>query len=165
MRVIELLSIVIFILLVVIVVLIIKSPEGPLPDEILLGDYRIRSISTPDLIKQANKITHQVFGDATVEDDPVEKILKKNKYATIGLLEKRDGIEKLVGYASCWPITKEAYERLRLGEDDPQGMPESALTARDVLSDWEIDKTEVLYIPSIAVLIAVPMKAANGQLF
>jgi hypothetical protein len=120
----------------------------------LLSNYRVRSISTPDLIEQANKITHEVFGDATVGDDPVEKILKKNKFATIGLLEKspRDGIERLVGYASCWPITDEAYERLRLGEDDPQGMSESALTASDVLSDWEIDKTKVLYIPSIAVL-------------
>jgi hypothetical protein len=80
--------------------------------------------------------------------------LAKNKAATIGLLEKspHDGVERLVGYASCWPITKEAYERLRLGEGDPKGMSESALTAGDVLSDTEIDKTEVLYIPSIAVL-------------
>jgi len=141
-------------LLFLIVRIIVRSPEGQWPAEILLNNYRIRSISNSSLIEQANRITHEVFGDATVGDNSVEEILAKNKLACIGLLEEspHDGVERLVGYASCWPITKEAYERLRLGEGDPRGMSESALTASDVLSDMEIDKTEVLYIPSIAVL-------------
>jgi hypothetical protein len=150
---ITLLFIVILSILVLIVIMVLNSPSGQLPDDFKLGNYQIRRVSTPALIREANKITYMAFREATLNGDAVQEILLKNKDACLGLIEKtsQDGFEKLVGYASCWPITKDAYERMRLGEGDPRGMSEADLTADHVLKDTEIDKAEILFIPGVAV--------------
>jgi hypothetical protein len=138
---------------VLIIRLVNKGPEGQLPADLKLGDYVQRCVNTREFIQEANEISRKVFGDATIDGSAVQAILVKNKQACLGLFEKTpEGTEKLVGYASCWPIRKEVYERLRLGESDPSGISEAEITAGDVLSDMEIDQAEVLFVPGIAVL-------------
>jgi hypothetical protein len=138
----------------IIIRFIMSAPSGQLPDDIQIENYAALYVNTPDLVRQANAITHNVFGESTVADAQVEGILLKNKQATLGLFEKTgdDPVGQLVGYASCWPIRKDVYDRLRLGEGVPGGMSEPDLSAEHVLSDTEIEKAEVLFIPAVAVL-------------
>ncbi|HEY7645524.1 MAG TPA: hypothetical protein VH858_10865 [Hyphomicrobiales bacterium] len=133
---------------------IVSAPTGPLPDDIQIENYAAHFVNTPDLVRQANAITHTAFGDSTVPDAQVEGILLKNKQACLGLFEKAadGGLGKLVGYASCWPIRKDVYDRLRLGEGVPGGMSEADIAAEHVLADTEIERAEVLFIPAVAVL-------------
>jgi hypothetical protein len=146
-------TIIIFILLYIVASIILRTPDGQLPEDLASDQFAARCINTPAVIAEANRITHRAFGESTVPDDRVEKILLKNKFACLGLFEKDTfDDETLVGYASCWPISREVYERLRLGEDDPNGLSEKDFGPEHILKDSQIDETEVLFIPGVAVL-------------
>lgn len=138
----------------IIVVVAAGTAAGQLPDDLLvLRDFRAQCLNTPELVLAANAISRSVFGAATVPESQVEGILLKNKVATVGLFEKslEHPTGRLVGYASCWPITREVHTRLRMG-DAPGGMSESELSAEHVLADTELQNAEVLFIPAVAVL-------------
>jgi hypothetical protein len=144
----------IVILLVALVRLAYAVAEGQLPEEIEMGRYSSLWVNSPSLIDAANKISQNAFKDDNPPDEKVHRILLKNKKACFGLLEAdENGNEVLVGYASCWPITREVANRLRLGEGEPGGLSERNFTEEHILSDAEVDeKAEYLFVPAVAVL-------------
>jgi hypothetical protein len=125
-----------------------------LPDDLILAKYSANYINTPALIREANELSRKVFGPSTIPDREVENILLKNKHACLGLFEHSPDHPngRLVGYASCWPIPAAIYNRLRLGEGVEGGMSEAEFQAEHILSDAEIGKAEVIFIPAVAVL-------------
>ena len=87
------LTLVIVLIAYFIIRFIISTPSGPLPEDIQIENYAAHFVNTPDLVRQANAITHTAFGDSTVPDAQVEGILLKNKQACLGLFEKAEGGE------------------------------------------------------------------------
>jgi hypothetical protein len=144
----------IFVLLVTLVRLGISVAEGQLPEEIAMGRYSSLWVNTPSLIDAANKISRSAFKDDNPPDEKIHHILRKNTKACLGLFEAdANGNEILVGYASCWPITRQVANRLRLGEGEPGGLSERDFAEEHILSDAEVDeKAEYLFVPAVAVL-------------
>jgi hypothetical protein len=136
--------------------------------------FRYKMISTDEDLYRVNELTRDVFGDSHPDFDKIWAIFKRNNRKSIVLVEyKRDppdpklpplmketsgGRGHIRGFASAWPLTDEAGQRIMRG-----GLAEGEIEAEEVLPSERNTAANYIYIPAIADNEAVISEDGSKQ--
>ncbi|WP_422056743.1 hypothetical protein [Sphingomonas sp.] len=100
------------------------------------------------------RIVPAIFQGATPPNDEVYRMFERNQRRSIGLYSKDQA--QMVGFASCWPITREAAEAIKAGT-----LIEEDLTAEQLLPTAQNREAEYVIVPGVAVMEADTRRGAR----
>ncbi|WP_448501810.1 hypothetical protein [Sphingomonas sp.] len=111
-------------------------------------NLNIVPINSLELLRDVQeRLVPGIFGDVTPANDEVYRMHHRNPNRSIGLYCKNE--DRLVGFASCWPLTRTAADETKQGT-----LAEMHLRAEHILAAEEIEQAEVLLIVGIGVVNA-----------
>lgn len=128
--------------------------------------FRYKIIAEEDELEKVTTLTRRIFGDHHPDNRRIEEIFRRNNCKSVVLIEyksdpnsaesgepreiylaKSGGIGAIRGYASIWPLTDEAGERMVQGL-----LNEEQIEVADVLPRSHNSEANYLYVTGIADL-------------
>lgn len=121
------------------------------PKPSLKGVYIARLIRDEEDVRQVQSLVKTIFRDPGPTDETIRQIWNHNRQMTVLVFEvrveqRRGPVMKLVGFATAWPMKKDAYEALW-----SEKLQEHQINVNHVLDTSQNKVSRALYVPAIGV--------------